>query len=385
MRVIHVIDSLAGSGGAENRLVDEVVAIGDRFDQRVVRLFGRDDLQARVEAAGIPVSGLGFEAARAARTWPLAARRLRSVMTEWRPDVVHTALASGNLVGQLAARPLGVPVLSTFNRTGDLDLQRELQPGQRTWKARVMRAVARRAAGAGDVHFRALNGYTRDTNCRLLGIPTERATVIPRGISIDQPSLVTDRVALGLPDRGPLFVNVGRMVPEKAQHLLVDALAIVRTRLPDASLVLVGPSGPAEPAVRDAIDRHRLDDAVLLLGYRADARSVVAAGDVFVFSSLSEGSPGAVIEAMAVGTPVVAFDIPPLIELTDDGRYGRLASAGSAPALAQRMDEAYRSPARVDEAAAARAWAEQFDIGVVAGRLGDLLEARARLGAARAR
>ena len=62
IRVAHVVDSLAGSGGAENRLVEEIVAIGDRFDHLVVRLFERDFLQGRLEAAGVPVVGLGFQA-----------------------------------------------------------------------------------------------------------------------------------------------------------------------------------------------------------------------------------------------------------------------------------------------------------------------------------
>jgi glycosyltransferase involved in cell wall biosynthesis len=377
MKVLHVIDSLAGSGGAENRLVEEATAIGDRFDQRLVRLFERDELQAGLEEAGVPVVALGYEAARAARTWALAARSLRAFIEDWRPDVVHSALATGNLVAQLAARPLGVPVLSTFNRTGDLELQLRLQPYQRSWKAQLMRSVARRAAGRGDVHFRALNVYTRDTNCRLLGVPSDRATVIPRGVAVDRSSLVDDRDALGLPGTGPLFVTVGRMVPEKAQHLLIDALASARSSLPDARLALVGPPGPAEPTVRAAIARHGLEDAVLLLGFRADARSVMAAGDVFVFSSLSEGSPGVVVEAMAVGAPVVAFDIPPVVELTAGGRHGRLAASGSSEALGRAMVDAYRSPTREDDARAAQAWAGRFDLAVVAGRLADLLELRA--------
>src|SRR5690606_19621042 len=109
LRVAHVIDSLAGSGGAENRLVDEAVALAGRFDQIVVRLFEQDQLDERLADAGIEVVPLGFRAARAARTWPLAARRVRAILRPWRPDVVHTSLVTGNLVGQLAARGLGVP------------------------------------------------------------------------------------------------------------------------------------------------------------------------------------------------------------------------------------------------------------------------------------
>ena len=140
------------------------------------------------------------------------------------------------------------------------------------------------------------------------------------------------------------------------------------------SLVVAGPAGPAEPAVRAAIARHGLEESVHLLGFRDDARSVVAASDVFAFSSLSEGSPGAVLEALAIGTPVAAFDIEPVVELTDGGRHARLAAEGSSDELARAMLDAYRSPDRTAEVDAARAWADRFDLAAIATRLGDLLE-----------
>jgi glycosyltransferase involved in cell wall biosynthesis len=166
-------------------------------------------------------------------------------------------------------------------------------------------------------------------------------------------------------------VNVARLVPEKAQHLLVDAFAEVRRVLPTSELAIAGAPGPAEPEVRAAIARHDLGDAVHVLGYRADARSLVAAADVFAFSSLSEGSPSAVLEAMALGTPVAAFDIPPVAELT--GGHARLAPAGSTEALAKEMVAAFQHP----DADAARQWAEQFSLPEIARRLGDLLESHA--------
>ena len=165
--VVHVIDSLAAAGGAENRLVDEVVALADRHPgtrQAVVRLYARDALQPRLEAAGVPVLALGLDARRAARTWPLAARRLRAVLRERRPDVVHTALASANLVGQLAAAPLGIPVVSSFNRTGDPALQPDAG-----WRGRVMQAVGRAAARRGDVWWRAVSDHARDPRCPPIG------------------------------------------------------------------------------------------------------------------------------------------------------------------------------------------------------------------------
>jgi glycosyltransferase involved in cell wall biosynthesis len=383
LRVVHVVDSLAGSGGAENRLVDEILALTGRFDQRLVRLYERDYLQRRLEAAGVPVVGLGFTGSRAGRSWPLAARRLRGLLREWRPDVVHTTLFSGNLVGQLASRSLGIPVVSSFNRTGDLALQRALQPGVAGWKGRAMQAVARRTGRRGDVHFRAVSEYARQTNCVLFRVPPDRVTVVPRGIEIDPVAPPAGRDTLGIPADAPLFVNVARLVPEKGQAVLIEAFAATRAAVPGAHLAIAGASGPAEPDVRAMVTRLGLGGAVHLLGFRPDARALIAAADVFVLSSLSEGSPGVVVEAMALGTPVAAFDIPPVTELTDAGRHARLVPARSAEALADAMVAALRSPTRDAEAAGARAWAARFDLATVARQLGDLLEDRARHRSAR--
>ena len=298
-----------------------------------MRLFERDELQDRLERAGIPVTALGLSGRRAGRTWPWAAARLHAELRRWRPDVVHTTLFTANLVGQLAARPLRIPVVSSFNRTGEIGLQRALQPGIAGWRGRTMQAIARRAARSDGVRFRAVSAYARDSNCELFHVPPARVTVVPRGIDVEPQSPAVDRSAFGLRAGVPLFVNVARMVPEKAQHLLVEAFADVRAALPDAELAVAGAAGSAAPDCpgrrRPSRSRRRRPPARLAPGRAA----LVAAADVFVFSSLSEGSPSAVLEAMALGTPVVAFDIAPVVELT--GGHARLVPAGSTGELGQ--------------------------------------------------
>jgi glycosyltransferase involved in cell wall biosynthesis len=382
-RVVHVIDSLAGSGGAENRLVDEVIALAGRFDQTVVRLFDSDFLDQRLAVAGVPVVALGFSSASAGWTWPLAARRLARVLADVQPDVVHTSLFTGNLVGQMAGARRGVPVVSTFNRSGESDLLRQLVPGIVSWKARTLQAVARRVARRGDVHYRAVGAYVLDTNRAAMRLPVEAATVIERGVSVEAAADAPDatahvrRAALGLPTTAPLFVNAARLVPEKAQHLLVEAFALVHAELPDARLAIAGAPGAASGRVHDAIERTGLGDAVELLGFRADARALMAAADVFVFSSMSEGSPGAVVEALVIGTPVAAFGIAPVAELTNGDRHAWLAAPGDVRGLAAAMLAAWRAPDRSERAAATRAWAQdRYALASVARRLGDLLEAR---------
>lgn len=378
LRVVHVIDSLAGSGGAENRLVDEVQALDERFEQVVVRLYERDFLDTRLTEVGIPVIALGFRAGRAGWSWPVAALRLRGVLRRWRPDVIHTSLFSANLVGQLAGAAQGVPVVSTFNRTGDLGLQRALQAGVASWKGRTMQAVGRWAARRGDVHYRAVGDYARQTNCASMGLELAQSTAVPRGVRISADDTAAGRESFGLSDDAPLFVNVARRVPEKAQHLLVEAFATVRDKLPDAQLAIVGAPGPADGAVDAAIEAAGVGDAVHLLGFRPDARALVAASDVFVFSSLSEGSPGVIVEALTLGAPVASFDIPPVVELTDGGRHAWLASTGSVEELADAMLAAHGADDRADRVDAAQRWAGRYQLAAVATQLGDLLEARVR-------
>jgi glycosyltransferase involved in cell wall biosynthesis len=381
LRVLHVIDSLAGSGGAENRLVDEVIALRDRCDQTVLRLFERDFLEGRLREAGVPVIALGHRAGHAGRTWPVVGHRVAGVVRDVRPDLVHTSLFTGNLVGQLAGARRGVPVVSTFNRTGEARLQRELQPGVASWKGKVMQSVGRRAARLGDVHFRAVGEYARRTNCAQLGLPLDHATVVHRGVALAPPAApegeAQGRAAFGLPDGVPLFVNVARLVPEKAQHLLVEAFALARADLPDAHLAIAGAEGPASAAVAAAVERAGVGEAVSLLGFRADARDLVAAGDVFAFSSASEGSPGAVVEAMMLGTPVAAFAIAPVAELTGDGDHAWLAEPGDPAALAAAMLAAYGASDRAERAAAAQRWAEKsYALEAVADQLADLFDER---------
>ncbi|HMG43700.1 MAG TPA: glycosyltransferase [Acidimicrobiales bacterium] len=378
LRVVHVIDSLAGSGGAENRLVDEVQALDERFEQVVVRLYERDFLDERLTEVGIPVVALGFRAGRAGWSWPLVALRLRGVLRSWRPDVVHTSLFSGNLVGQLAGATQGIPVVSTFNRTGDVALQRQLQAGVASWKGRTMQAIGRWATGRGDVHYRSVGDYARSTNCRSMKLDLARATSVPRGVQLSTADVKAERSPFGLADDVPLFVNVARRVPEKAQHLLVEAFATVVEKLPDAHLAIAGAPGPADAAVQAAIDANDLADSVHLLGFRPDARSLVASADVFAFSSVSEGSPGAVVEALTLGAPVAAFDIPPVVELTDGGRHAWLAPTGSVDGLADAMLAAYGAADREERIDAARRWADRYQLSSVAAQLGDLLENRAR-------
>ncbi len=336
MRILHVIDSLSGSGGAEQGLVREVTRFSGDLEQRMVLLYDRRDLEGPLLEREISIDVIGFTEGSGSRAWPRAARMVRQLISEWRPDVIQTSLFLGNLVGQTASRGLSVPVVSNLVLSGDLELLRRYQPGASTRRAALLRSIAGRAARRDNVWFRALTWEVKESNAALLGVDPSRVTVIPRGVPARASGPVKSRDELGLP-KGPLVVNVGRLAAQKGQALLVEAFATVHAEVPDAGLVIVGREGEASGEVRGTIDRLGLADSVTLVGHTPNVTDYLYHGQVFAFSSVMEGLGTAVLEAMAVGTPVVAFDIPPVREASVDGRHAELIPVGDVAAMASAL------------------------------------------------
>ena len=174
MKVLHVINSLNGSGGAEQGLVREIAHFDRAVENLVVRMFEPDDLEPLLESIGTRVIPLGLRAKSSAWTWPEAARRVKRHIRTFGPDVVHTSLFIGNLVGQLAAAGTGVPVLSTLTLTGDERLHKLLQPGAETIQAAALRKIAAFVGRRSHVWYRALTKHAADTNCASMGIQPSR-------------------------------------------------------------------------------------------------------------------------------------------------------------------------------------------------------------------
>jgi glycosyltransferase involved in cell wall biosynthesis len=360
-RVLHVIDSLAPGGGAENRFVEELLGFSDRSGQRVVFLFERDQLAAPLRDAGIPVQGLGLRAARGGRTFPWAAVKLVRIIRAHRPEVVHTSLFHANVAGQLAAWVSGVPVVSSFVQSGDPELRAQLTGGlQGRRRAGVIRAVAAWVARRSGARYRAITSYAGESNATAMRLDPARVRVIPRGVALERAGAAADRGRFGLPEGVPLIVNVARQEPQKGHVRLVEAFALVRDQVPGAHLAIVGTEGAATPAIREAIGRLGLDRAVTLVGWRPDVPVLLASADAFAFSSTVEGLGSVVLEALLAGLPVVAVDIPPVRAITDDGRLATLVPADDVAAFATALLAAL-AVGRQPESAGARWVREEYD------------------------
>ncbi|MBC7785842.1 MAG: glycosyltransferase family 4 protein [Burkholderiales bacterium] len=172
--------------------------------------------------------------------------------------------------------------------------------------------------------------------------------VVPNGIhdlaAIACKSRSTVRSELGCTDQTPLVVSATRLVKEKSVDTLVDAMARVRERLPDARCVIAG-EGSLGPDLAKQIERAGLQDVVRLLGFRDDVSALMAAGDVFVLPSLSEPFGLVLLEAMALGRPVVATASGGPLEIVEDGVSGLLVKPEASDQMADAISSILVDPA----------------------------------------
>ena len=211
--------------------------------------------------------------------------------------------------------------------------------------------------------------------CRHLGIPERRVEVIPIGIETEKygrGDRLARRSALGIGDE-MVFIFVGRLAPVKNVPGLVEAFLAVqpKSRLP-SRLLIVG-DGEDQTAVQKLIEGHPSGHRVVLAGEQGDVRSYLAAADIFVLNSRSEGTPRALLEAMAVGLPAicpVVGNIPSMIA----GR-GWLTESSDPTSLENAMLYALENPAAVEEAGrgCAAYVRENFDTGRSVDRYRQLL------------
>jgi len=377
VRVLHVIDGLGGSGGAENRLVEEVLRIDRSVEQRVVRVFEYDDLDHRLREAGIEVDALGLRSGLGSYNWPLGVWRLLATIGRFRPDVVHTSLFAANLIGQLSARVAGVPVVSTMTLSGDPALFAGLDTVVLSRRAAAMRTLAKWSARLSRARWRAVTEDTKASNCRTLRIPPSRVAVISRGVDGRRFGQEPDRARFELPD-GPLFVNVARHAPQKGQLMLVEAFARVLDEIPGAHLAIAGKFGPLTTSIKERAEALGIAERLHLLGFRTDSAVLLASADVFLFSSMVEGIGTAALEAVAAGLPVVAFDIAPIREVTAAHGLATLVPPGDVGAFAAAAVAALRLRDRAVQEGRRRQVLSDFELGTIAGRVEALLREVAR-------
>lgn len=220
--------------------------------------------------------------------------RLSRVIRELQPDVVH------------AHDPRGVAVAATALSLGALPVKPVLVASRRVDFHLKSNAFSRWKYRAVDTFICA----SRAIQTMLVsdGIPEERTITVHEGIDlahVDAVPTLNIHQELWLPTHAPVVGNVAALVPHKGQRHLIEAAALVRQRVPDVHVVILG-EGELRGSLERQIKHHQLEKHVLLVGFRPDALSYMKAFDIFVMSSITEGLGTSVLDAMACRRPIVA-------------------------------------------------------------------------------
>lgn len=274
-------------------------------------------------------------------------RRLRKILQQGRYSLlhVHTHAHSGPAV--YAAKAVGVPVVTTFHST-----QRAPQttltrlPGIRT----IREVYARRSVRFALLNSAVSNGVSTavtEAVTKSAGLPPSRAELFYLGCVRPQPvsaeRIDEYRKELKLSDDAPVVVHVGSFRDCKNHAGILQAFRKVVDAVPGAVLLLIG-DGPLRPMIEERTRQLGLDSQVRLLGIRRDATALMQLGNVFLFPSFYEGLSVALMEAGAVGIPIVASDIPGNREATNGGVSARLHDVADTGGMAAAVIELLGNP-----------------------------------------
>ena len=331
IRVLQLLPAFT-IGGAELLVVSLASALpSSRFTSHACALFARAEnpLRSELDRLGIPVSCLN-----GSRLYsPSLLRRLIDYVRREKINVIHTHLLSADILGRVVGRLCRVPVVSTLH---------SIPQG-----FAKMRADRRWLERASALHLTdqlvTVADYARDQFVADWHMRPEQIMVIRNAISVDRFLLVTEPASENIRSHDPVITTIGRLIPDKAQDVLIDAAKIVLQEHPRAQFVIVG-DGSERPKLEAQVAAHGISDRVTFTGMRRDIPELLAQCDIFVLPSRREGLPLSAVEAMAAARPVVVTDVGGNRELITPGIDGLIIPANDVSALAEVLIDLIKQP-----------------------------------------
>lgn len=351
--IAHVLYRL-DTGGMERVLVTVINRTQPKYRHAVICLDRYTAYRERIVDPDVACFALHKKAG---KDWACYFR-LWKLLRQLRPDLVHTYNS-----GALDAAP--VAKLAGVRRVVHAERGRSAEDPK--GESRKYRALRRWLAPFID-RYLAVSRDLRDWLTEKVGIDPERVVYLPNGIDVADfaisPSRKDARPRLGsfAPPGTIVIGTVGRLDPVKDQAGLLAAFKLLRDSLPELGerlrLAIVG-EGPERPTLEARITELGLRERACLFGNRADVAAILAELDIFALSSIAEGMPGVVLEAMAAGLPVVATDVGGVSEVVSRDTTGLLVPAGNPAAMSQALsDYVLDESLRVQHGSAGRRAAE---------------------------
>jgi glycosyltransferase involved in cell wall biosynthesis len=355
LNVVHVCDHLGWTGSRMHgvkRLFAWMIPRFDRsrFNVSLISLRKRDLSNDTLDELGIDVTYL-----HRSKFDPATLPALLKEFDRRNAHVVHLHGYGASTFGRLAAAMRRLPVV----------VHEHANLTDTPWFQKV---ADRLLAPFTDIAI-AVSRSTADFTINARLIPAERTRVVYLGVPLDEFSrprsadeIAAARRALNVPQGAFAIGTVTRLMPSKGNEYLVEASRHIADAMPSARIYIVG-EGELQPALQARADELKLGDRLVFTGFRRDVAEALSALDLVVFPSLWEGTPLTVLEALAMGKPIVSTDADGLLDVLTNNHDAHLVPRRDARALAEAIvrlagDEAER--ARL--AAQARITGAQYDI-----------------------
>lgn len=327
-------------GGAEIMVADIATGLDPgRFEVVTACLGEPGPMGEELRCRGKRVVSLGLDLKRTS-TFSLV-RRVRELLKEIRPDILHTHLYHANLYGRLAALGLGLPgVVATVHNIYS--------------RVKWHRCLANYLLARVSDYVLVFSPQVRDDVFRFDRVPAARLKMLTPGVRLEEPNPgeTREEIRSRLGISGFCVGNVARLEEQKGHEDLLAAVSKVRGEIPDLTVLLVG-DGSRGARLRALTQDLGLGQVVRFLGVRRDIPRILQALDVFLMPSRWEGIPLTILEAMGYGLPVISTMVGRVPEIIQDGVNGRLTPVADPEALARAILELYREPGK------RRQWGEQ--------------------------
>ena len=326
LRVLLVAAATSTTGGGERHVADLVSLLPARGIEVGLVTPPGGDLSLLAAHAGIPFHHADI----GGRFSFLGRSQLRAAIETFQPDIVHAHGSRAAFYARLADPKAADRVLYTLHgihvdKAGSSMRRRVLLTAERELKPRT-------------AHFITVCEANKRSGARLGILDARRTTTVHNGVGLldDPPATGVFRKELDLTPGVPLALSVGRYSEPKDHATVLRAWALVHARLPEAVLALVG-SGELEEPTRALARELHLGPSLRFVEPRPDLRFVYADADVLCLSSLWEGLPYVVLEAMSYGAAVVSTDVDGIPEAVEDGETGLLVPPATPEALADAL------------------------------------------------
>lgn len=331
MRVLQLISS-RGFFGAENVLVELASSLSSGGDTIFVGAFsnrhtgtdGSSEVLERAKAHGLATEL--FECS--GRIDLKTVRAVRAFVEKNRIDVVHSHGYKSNIYAYLACRKRGTRLVTTCHNWINANSKMSLYTRLDKFFLKRFDSVV------------AVSDAVRDQLLDV-GVSPGKVSVIGNGVSQEKFRTVSAdkksvRAVLGLSSRAFVVGTVGRLSAEKGYDVLLEAAREVTGKRDDCFFLLIG-DGPQRRELEEKARSLGIDGRIVFAGKRSDIPELLAAMDVFVMSSLTEGQPMALLEAMASGRPVVATTVGDVPKILKQGNAGLLVPPSDSKALAEGL------------------------------------------------